>query len=449
MRTPPIASFTAALLTAATITLLGPAPPATADHSKRRQTDYGLSGHAYGSLGRAESLGVGSGRTAPVRMGCTRMSGSHRKNHVASAGDEAGSQLRVAGVANSMATFRSRRQVGTRAVSRVPEAVLGTPAGPNLTFTGLQTRSRAFARRADGSLRATGSSSATSLVANTGTPLDLVLNEAGAGLDTLLQVIRDNGGTLPILGFGELQVGERSLRSGRHGAVARTSALRARLYGENGLPGGDDDVRVVLARSKAAIHDGVRAGVLGGRAVPLESVVGGDLLSVGRVNDRDLPCAGTRGKVRRSALAGADLGNAGLIEVNGLTSRVLGDHRRNRSALAWTESRVAEVSLGGGEVRMSGVVGRATVRTDRRGRVIRNSARGTRIGELVIGGEVQEAPSPGDVIDVPGVASLEFLQRDRFKRGSATTAVRVTLLPGTAGESVIDLGAARTVVKRR
>lgn len=441
-----VASLLSVALTATTAIAVTGA--ASASPLERRQTDYGFSGWAYGSVAKAESLGVGSGRSAPAWLGCTRLAGSKRHNFVAATGGEAGSALKVTGVDNAMRSYRNRRTLGTRSTSSVAEAVLGDPTGPTLTVTKLRTRSTAFANRGTGKLGARGSARASDVVADTGTPLDLVLNEAGNGFATLLAEIEEAGGTLLIPGLGEIQRGERTLKEGRHAAIARTSALRARLFGADGLPGGNDDVRVVLARSRAAIHDDLRSGVFKGRAVPLQGVVAGDLLRVGRVHARPLPCAGTRGNVRASGLVDADLGNAEMFDADGLSARVFGVQRRNRSARAWTASRVAGLSLGGGEVTLSGITGRVNVSTDRRGRVVRNDIRGSRIGELVIGGEPQAAPSPGDVVEVPGVGTLEFFLRERGRRGSKVTAVRVTLAPGTPGESVIDLGQARTFVQR-
>ena len=201
--------------------------------------------------------------------------------------------------------------------------------------------------------------------------------------------------------------------------------------------------------ARAVVRDDVRSGVMRGRAVPLEAGLLGGLLQVGRVVDQPLPCQGTHGKVREVSLAGVDLGDDAVARVGAIDARVRGVQRPDRSALARTESEVASLNLGDGTVVLRGIIGRATVETGPRGGVLRRSTRGSDVGELEIEGEVRPAPRPGDVVEVPGVARLEFFVTDRSRRGVRVTAVRVSLLDGTGVDSVLDLGQARTYVDPR
>lgn len=448
-------ALSAAALTAITLSTWAPAaaaPPSSAPSPAARTgvaTDYGFAGRAYGSVAKASPMAAGSAPSAPTFLACTTRAGVARDNFVASTGGGAGSALEVTRAANSTRSYRSRNQMGTRSVSRVADAVLGTPDGAHITLEGVRTVAKAYVQRRTGRLRASATTTADRVEGHTGTPLDRVLAEAGsgAGLDALLEAVADAGGTLLVPGLGELQAGEGVTRSRRTKAVARVSALKAKLYGEDGLPGGGDDVRAVVARSRAVVYDKVTGGVFRGRSIPLESRVGGGLLEVGRVVDKPMPCPGTGGKVQQLAASGLDLGRADLIEVATLRARVHGV-QDGRSARGWSDATVSSVELGGGEVRITGLTGRVNVRTDARGSVVRNDIRGSRVGSLVIGGERQRAPRPGDVIEVPDLATLEFFLRERGARGADVVALRVTLLPGTPGESVIDLGHARTYLTR-
>ncbi|QZY30177.1 choice-of-anchor P family protein [Nocardioides coralli] len=439
------ATALAATLTASvtTTTASGAAP----SQRGKPVTDYGFAGRAYGSVAKASPLAVGSAPTAPTYLACTRRAGIDRDNFVAASGGGSGSALEVTRADNSTESFRTGTRVGTRSISRVASATLGSPGGPTLTIEGIRTVGTAYARRADGKLAATTEATANRIESNTGTPLDAVLNEADAGLDTLLEAITDAGGTLIVPGLGELQSGEDVTRVDRSAAVARVAAIKAKLYGEDGLPGGGDDVKAILGRSRAAVYADVTGGVFRGRSIPLEAQVAGGLLDVGRVVDKPMPCPGTNGKVRQLSSGSPDLGNADLIEVAALRGRAFGV-QENGSARGWTDATVSSVDIGNGRVRLSGIVGRVNVRTDRSGAVVGNTIEGSSIGRLVIDGEKQDAPRPGDVVEVPDLATLEFFLRDRGARGSDVIAVRITLRPGTPEESVIDLGHARAYITR-
>ena len=335
---PRAAAAALAVATACATTLLTtPTVPAHAAGERRTTTDYGFAGRSIGSTARAEALATGSGPTAPARLGCTRQTGIRQHNSVASVGEAPGSVLRVDGVDNTQRTYARDGRVGTRGVSRIAEAVLGDPDGTHLTITRLRSTADAFAVRRSGRLDARTTYTSGGISSSTGTPLDAVLNEAGASLDDLLAAVESSPAqTLPIAGLGEIRPGVTTRTVRRGSASANASALRADLYGPNGLPGGGDDVEVVLGMARAVVRDDVRSGVMRGRAVPLEAGLLGGLLQVGRVVDQPLPCQGTHGKVREVSLAGVDLGDDAVARVGAIDARVRGVQRPDRSALPRT-----------------------------------------------------------------------------------------------------------------
>lgn len=443
----PVAVVTAVATAALASISLSPSGAQAAD--RRVVTDYGFEGRAFGSVAKAEPLGVGSSPTAPTWLGCTRKAGVNRTNFVAETGGEAGSVFHVAGVDNATRSYRDKTSVGTRSTSTIAEAVLGDPEGPHISIVGLRTKAKSFATRSNGKLHATSSATSTDISGQTGTPLDDLLNPAGATLQDLLDALSEEpGNQLEVPGLGKLQVGNSRQRVTKTRATSAASALRGVLYGQDGVSGGGDDVTFVLGKTQAVVHEGLTSGVFRGRAVPLEAGLLGNLLNIGRVNDRPLPCPGTGGKVKSSGTVDGDVGNAALIDPGVLQTRVFGVQRANRSAKAWTESRVADLVLGGGQVVLSGIVGRVNVATDRDGRITRNNIAGSTIGELVVNGEVQRPPRPGDTLEIEGLARLEFFVGKKDSRGRHVTAVRVTLLDGTEVDSVINLGHARTYIKR-
>lgn len=440
----------AALATATLGSITVIAPGAQAADS-RAVTDYGFKGRAFGSVAKAEPLAVGSGPSAPARLGCTREAGIRRANHVAETGGQVGSALHVTGVDNTASSYRSKRNVGSRSTSTIARAVLGDPNGSHLTITGLRTVTHAFAKREDGTMHARSSATSAGISGETGTPLDDVLDPAGATLQDLLEALaEESGGTLEVPGLGKLKLGSTHNRVRRGHATSAASALRGTLYGQDSVSGGGDDVRFVLGKSQSVIYEDMRSGVFSGRAVPLEASLLGDLVDLGRIQDRPLPCPGTDGVVRESAVVGGDLGGLDQLVLGQVSTRVFGLQREDRSATAWTSSRASDLFVANEEheITIKDAQGRANVATNAKGQVTRKTKRGSGVGAVVVDGETQEPPRPGDVIEVPGLAKLEFFLVDRATRGLQVTAVRISLLDGTETDSVINLGQARTYIKR-
>jgi hypothetical protein len=76
------------------------------------------------------------------------------------------------------------------------------------------------------------------------------------------------------------------------------------------------------------------------------------------------------------------------------------------------------------------------------------SIKGTGIGSLTVGGQSYGADQlPSDPIEIPGLGIIEFGVKNATKRGVKVTAVRITLNPGDAAKTVINLGNARAFLK--
>lgn len=430
-----------AVAIASTLVMAAFAAPASAA-GDGRVTDYGFAGRAYGTRAEAEALGAESARTVPAYLACTRRTGVNRTNALAETGSGTGAALTLEGVDNRAWSYRSRKQVGTRSRSKVANAVLGDPDGPHIGIRALVTNSRAFASRRTGKLGVRSNFSAGRVILRTGTPLD----EVGGGLGGLLgEIGAQPGNELEIPGLGVLSLGSKRNVVRRSRANSNAIALKALLFGADTRRGGGDDISVKLGKSRSTIYRDQRAGVFRGKGVPLEANLLGDLVRIGRVNDLPLPCPGTAGKVNRAATADLDPVNAGLVDVGALEARTYGLPRRDRSARAWTESSVTSLDLGG-QIELTAIKGRANVATNRAGKITKRSIRGSEIGSLRINGDRQAIPDPGQSIEVPGVARLDFFLTERSKRGLKTTAVRVTLLDGSGAE--IDLGSAQTFIRR-
>jgi hypothetical protein len=77
---------------------------------------------------------------------------------------------------------------------------------------------------------------------------------------------------------------------------------------------------------------------------------------------------------------------------------------------------------------------------------VTRNIRGSSIGSITVNGDPQTFP-PSDVIEVPGVATLERNVVHKTKIGISVVALRVTLLDGSG--AVIDLGTARLSIRKK
>lgn len=405
-------------------------------------TNYGFQTAAYGSWVKTGPAGVTSGKTAWSILACTRETG-HSKDIGVLAGPTIAGSLDVSGVRSKSYTYRdAHKNVGTRSSSTVAKVVLGDPNGLNITVEALTTRANAWASP-DGKLHARKKFTSAGISANTGTPLDDILNLPGATIGDLLEQIAEaTGGVLEIPGIGELRLGFTKIVRGTHFVKAVATALEVRID----TP--DSPTVIRIGHAVARVNKDLPAGVFHGFAYPLDAhLLEGTLDLRSRPAGRPMPCRGTNGNILESAAAGGDVLNAGAVGLGVVSGRVFGIQHDDGSARGWTEGRIAEVNIGGGAIVIKGIVGKANVRQTRRGE-IRKNAIGTQIASLVINGEEHGIPDPGQAIEVPGVAKLTFFVKNRLRRGIEVTAVRVELLMDTPLQSTVRLGWAKTVITK-
>ena len=241
------------------------------------------------------------------------------------------------------------------------------------------------------------------------------------------------GQPVTVPGVARLHIGQSNTQRSAHGSAAWAVALRIKL-----IPTGTD---VFVARSKAQALSGVRHGRFGGYSAGTEASVLGGVLTSGRNPHTSMPCQGTRGKTVRKDLADLDIG--GIVRLGGAGSQAWAKRFANRSK-AWTRGSVAGLSLGGGALKIQAVVGKATVTRKADGKLVR-SAKGSRVGTIVVDGEVQELPI-NQTIEIPGIAKLEPMVVQKLPGGLKVVALRVSLLDGTG--AVLDLGIASTTIRR-
>lgn len=473
-----LAASTAVATALAGTVLLTATAPAHAERTVTNPTleDYGFSARAFGTVARVDALGVKSGRTAPSYIGCTRRTGVHDVNSVAAVGeDEQISQaINIGAIRNVTDTFKDGPRVGTIARSTIADLRLGMlndgdTVNPHILIRGLTTTARAWVNKRTDKFDGDAKFGTIEIIPRTGTPLDDVLEQVGGGINGLIEIITDpvleaeaeQNGTRPdrvltIPGLGEIALGNSTVNKKKRVIKSGAVALRVTLFGPDMTENTEDDVEVKVGRSRAFVYRDVPGGIMRGSAHPVEAEILGGILTVGRIIHKPLPCNGTEGKVETDAIADANLGNADMLEIAAARAEVFGLQKDSGAAKAWTLARVGRISIGGAEgLTINGpIVGKATVRTNRRGQIVQRSIKGSTLGEVLVGGESQGQFGPGDVetFEIPGgVLKIEFFVRDQSNRGLKVTALRLTLLEAGGDEikSVVNLGVARAYITRK
>jgi len=429
----------------------------TPAHAVQTITNYGFSGWAYGTHVGANTVGVRSGETAYSYLGCTRLTGVIRERSVAAVNAPNDPSMITVGAVDSVSrTYRmTGGRVGTRSTNRVAKVVIGPADGFNITIKGLETKADAYATQ-DGKLHAVSHFNSLDISANLPDgpldPLEELLNQAGAGVKDLInQLVNATGNNIEIPGLGRIALGRNFNRVYSRFAISNATALRITLYGPNGVEdvGPGDDTDVVVGRSYARIARDVREGVMWGSGNAINAKLLGGLGTLGPIIERPLPCNGTNGIVKRTDLTFANPFNTNLLAAGVGTVRVWGDTLDNGNIRAWTEGSIANVTLGSGDtaVTINGIRGRANILLTKNGNVYKSIA-GSQILSITAGGDSYPVPNPGVPLEIPGIANIEVFVVTKLARQIKVTAVRVTLLPGTPGETVVNLGNAKVAVRR-
>ena len=459
-----VAGAATVAVTAALVTVTS-APGAQA---AGRPTDFAFTSFAYGTKVKATAGELRSGRTAPSWIGCTRQAGKVRANEVLGVDAPNNNPLvKLGAVTSNSRTFKATQQGiagGTESTSTVASVVLGLQnpqlPSPVLTINGLTTTATAWATT-DGRLHATTSSSLIDLnlvVPPTGTPLDgplaqlldLVNGTVAPTLGEVIALLQQNSGAIEIPGLGTLELGYSHTGVGTRQAVALALSLRVTLYGLDGVAGGADDSTLKIGRSYAKVIGNMPHAVMGGSGWAADADLVGGLSHIGDIVPKQLPCQGTDGETRTNALASTTIPG---VSIGGLQGSANGRISRIGRVRAWTQGQVAHVALGAGDTALTvdGIVGRVNLVTDRRGRLVRRDTDGTIPGVLTFQGQSYPLPLGEAPALPPELAALISIQTgltdQSDNRGLKVTALRITLLDGSAAGTVINLGNARANIR--
>jgi hypothetical protein len=411
-----ITGLTMAALSAAGL-VAGTTATATAA-AEPTPTPYALSAFGIGTAVKGGSVPATSGKTAYRIIGCTNRAGVDRENHEAEA-TVPGLGV-VSGVKTRVWTTKTDGVVASNSLHQVASIMIGEGSGQGtVEIRGVKSYSRAY--HDDKGFHAAYETEIGQIVY---TPVE-------GGPEVLLPPTP--GQTLEVPGLANIKLGSHSRHHGADGAKAYATTLKIEV-----LP---SDTLARVAHTSAKIGGGVKSALFRGNsdATRMDALDGN--LTSGPTPHLPMPCQGTDGEVKSNNLATVDLG--GQVVVSGANTSEMADQTQ-RKAWGWEKSSVAELNLGGGQLVISGVVGKVNV--SREDGTVTRDIKGTTVGSITANGEPQEIPDPGQSLTIPGVAVIETAVVKELKSGLAVTAVKVTLLDGTG--AVINLGQAQLQVFR-
>src|SRR5262249_14609987 len=271
--------------------------------------------------------------------------------------------------------------VASHARHRIVTLMLSSSSQGSLAINGISSQSRAY-------------HDPTGFHASTVTSVgDLTYTPANGGAPQTFAAPTPNQ-PVAIPGLATVYAGQTRAAKTATGSVADAYALRVDV-----IPTGSS---LRVAHSHAELHGGLVRGVFGGHSAATKVVTALDgTTSSGPDPLTVMPCQGTYGKVRSQALAHLNLGGQAIVR--GATSSDRAAQTAAR-ATGYERGSIERLNLGGGQVIVTGIVGKATVTRTRDG--VRRSARGTQIGTVKVNGQTQSFPPTG-VLEIPHVAKLE------------------------------------------
>jgi hypothetical protein len=420
-------------LAATTIATTAPANAAV------RKVPYLMGAVAYGTNILSDTVGASSGPTAYSSIGCAHQVPLVYKNNVA--GVQNNPAVTVGAVTSTTtATKDAAGDTVATAVSKVASVNVGNSTMA-LTINALTGTSKAWATKAGVFHAASTLNIGDMSLTQSGTPVGGSLGDLLNGpVSTIISTLKKGPITIP--NFAELRLGGTGQATSARAAKSGTIALRVLVFGQDGAAGGGDDTKVVVGRSVAQISKYTDPGIFGGEAHATELSLLNGVATGGRNVLQPLPCAGTGGVIVKHSAAAVNLGGLNQLVIGAAEADAYA--RRGTPAggsTAWTAGRVASVNLGGGQLKINGIAAVAKVVRDSHGRLHRSWSQ--TIGSITASGTPHAVPAPGQTLEIPGVARIEVPKATLTTTGEQVTALRLTLLNGTAATSVINLGNAK------
>ncbi|MDO9497414.1 MAG: hypothetical protein Q7J48_17060 [Nocardioides sp.] len=452
-RTVAVAAACAAGLSASlTVSPAGAADPGQAERAA--VTRFGYKASVYGTKLLVNNVEVRTLRDADLQLPCTRAVGvSKAKPSIGSLPID-NDLIKIAATNSTSKTYRDAERGinGVRAVSTVADIALGGEiagvATPVLTIEGLQSVADSYydakANNGAGAFRETHSfgfkGMALRMPENSPIPAEVqqlldILGQVTAPVtqivNQVIQLLTSIAGPLEIPGLGSISLGSASGKTGNNFAASEAYALRI-LVDATG-----EDTVLQLGRASSRISRPVPAGVFRSTMSALELTALNDLVSLGGIAQRSIPCEGTRGKVRTITTPSASLVHDQLgVTLTGMKYAYKG-LQRGTVGRGFTSAQIGQVRLNVPntlDIVVKGLSSRVDVASLKPGKRVARKVT-TSFGSVFINGE-QVFPKPGQPVLFDGGVLKMLVQKEANFYGTKVSGLSIQL---TSLDTKIDL----------
>jgi hypothetical protein len=395
--------------------------PASAEKetAKLTPTAYGLASYGYATKLTGGELPTGSDKVAYSVVACTNKAGMANSN--TEADGDLGNGLTFEGATTHAWTTKQGNVVSSWSRHKIAKVqVLGSPLG-DLSLIALSSTSHAWHDTRGYHASSTSSLGAIEFAPVNGQPQEFPVPSPGQSV------------TVPGVARISLGTGKNTKSPGF--VATNINALRINLLLTH--------TNVWIGHTHAEVSGTVKQDLFGGSSYATKLDLLNGLVTSGRTVPTSVPCVGTFGKETVHSLASVNL--ADTIAASALTSS-------QRSGLTapgarpevTTGSRIGHIDLGGGLV-INAIRAQAHVWKADSG--FRMDIGKTSVGLISLNDAPLEFPVGSDVLEIPGIAKLERNVVTRGARSISVTGLRVTLLDGTAADTVLDLANAKAALQ--
>lgn len=429
----------------------------TAPAEKAAVSRFGYKASVYGTKLLVNNVEVRTLRDADLQLPCTRMVGLTKSKPSIGSLPIANDLIDIAATRSESKTYRdaARGITGVRAVSTVADIALGGEvagiATPKLTIEGLQSVADSYfdakANNGAGAFRETHSfgfkGMKLTMPENSPIPAEVqqlleILNQVTAPINQIVtqvvQLLQGLTAPLEIPGLGSISLGTSTGKTGANFANAEAYALRilVNATGENTV--------LQLGRASSRISRPVPAGVFRSTMSALELNALGDLVSLGGIAQRSIPCEGTGGKVRTINTATASLVHEQLgVSLKGMKYAYKG-LQKGEVGRGFSSSQLGEVRIAVPntlDIVIKGLASRVDVFAPGKGQQVRKKVSTTFAQILVNGVDITKTLRPGAGYRFDNGVVRMLVEKERNYYGTKVTGLVIQL---TALDTAINLG---------
>lgn len=406
------AAGSAALLGA--IVATGPADAGTTGTAEAparlSRTDFGFKGDVFGTKLLLENVEQRSVKDAYAQQRCTRYTGrSVTKGSQVAVPDNP--LIAVSATESRTRTYHSatKKRYGVRGSSTIADVEIGGDLNgqqtPTISIKGLRTTSDAFhGPKGFGHHEGLTFSSFQIAHLDDSVPvppelqdlLDALGSQTGDVVGQVIDVLASADVPIRIPGLGSIALGRKHGTVGSHYASSESYALKINITATG------QRQTLQLGRARTRIGSPTPGGVFRSSVMAMDAYALNDLIHFGNIEQRSIPCEGTRGRVVHHHVDSASVAQGIVVNLTGIDYRYLGRQgRRDRSASGFTASHIDKVEIPAANLVLRDIDAKVSVSHQGIGGKVARTISWD-VGRILVNGHEKRVPRPGQQLSFDG-----------------------------------------------